>query len=177
MLVQSGSDAQSRIRSNAWSRCQPSRSGLPRAAKAAQRPFAVGSGRVDEHSCHGLVFKVAARDPLRQRSRVIAALDRQVPDHRMGERMQEDVSHPGKACRRFEVSRRTPSPVCLNEIAGLLAGAIGPLTNGLFREMKEDALATSFGRRHPGWCAETVGPVALQEARRECQNPELKRSE
>ncbi len=52
--AQSGSEAQSRMLSKAWSRCRPNAFGSPKADQPAERPLAVRGGGVEQDAGHRL---------------------------------------------------------------------------------------------------------------------------
>ena len=150
--AQSGSEAQSRIISRAGrGDCQADRAG-PR-HKAHQVFLHCRRSRVDQHTRHRLaVVGALAINPLPDRGRGVTAFNGKLPDHRMGERVQQDESDARIAGIRLRNSSGfPPSLVGIKELVVVGPCYPFPFLQGLFRKVEEDAFAPNFRSRNPSW--------------------------
>ena len=91
---------------------------LTQGDQPAERPLAVGSSGVDQHAGHRLLSPgVAGVDTFTDACRRVAALDGQLPDDRMGKRVQQDVADGRVTLVRGRVSGTHANCDGLPEIA------------------------------------------------------------
>ncbi len=97
----------------------PQRLRLAQGDQPPERPLAVRGGGVEQDARHRLL--VAARragvDPLPDARRRVAALDGELADQGVGQRVQEHVPHRRESVVRVQAPVLPPPPVGLEELA------------------------------------------------------------
>ena len=126
---------------------------LPQRHQAAERALAVGCRRVDQDARHlgAIRAGIPGVDPLPERCRRVAALQRKLADQGVGERVQQHEPQAGEeVLGRAQAPVRPPLLVGVEELQVEPLDSCQPVLDLRLGELEEDPLAPDLVGRDPG---------------------------